>query len=1046
MRPYVSLHTHSEFSFLDGYSKTDSIAERVSSIGQTAVGLTDHQECSGHVDFEKSCKKLNIKPIFGMEGYLVDNVERVKAEKDNRNSHLCIFAENQQGLRNLWTVSSLAYLKGFYYRALADWDLLKEYKEGLIVTDGCGLADMSRHIVADDLDKAKALAEKYLSIFGSDNFFMELHTFQFINPSSDKHFRLNEEMAKMNQGKVAIARELGIPLIVVNDAHYSREEDWANHALVWAISTNQDQVESGRAASWIMSNDEIFYWMNKHGIDNNVTEEAINNTAWIGDRCNVEIERKPHVPMFTSSQEEDLKIFNNSVEKGLQERIIEKGIDPTQYIERIDKERELIVDRQLYGYFDIVADICLMAKNKNILVAPGRGSAAGSLTAYLMSINEIDPLPYGLYFERFLNTGREDFPDIDLDFPKSRRQEIKDYISQKYGEDKVCSIGNFARLGPLAAIADIARALNIPYADSRSIAKIIEKAKVADTEDVQLEWSEIVEEKKDELSPWIKQYPMLFEKMRDLVGLVRQSGTHASGVLISDRSLIGDLPLRLKAGKITTQFDMYTIAELGFIKFDILGIRHLDTLTEARKLALGGEDFDPNYYYNFREQFNDPKVWKMIADGKTTGIFQLETPAMTAVAKRLKPQNEKDVATLISLNRPGVVRAGMLDHYLLRREGKKSVATPHPLMADILHDTLGVVVYQEQVMEIAQKLANYSLVEADRIRWIMGKKHFELMQEKKPEFINRCIENPKFVELCTGDPSFQAELCWKQIEASGSYSFNKGHGAGYSLISSWGSYERCHRLLEYLVACLITDPDNINKYIRELRREGYKILPPDINLSGSRFTLADGAVRYGLEDLKHVGKAALADIIKNRPFDSFEDFVEKTDKRACGKRVVEILIKIGAFDAFDTRQSILREYYRMRKIDQPIPDFTNPDVIELIELEIVGNYITRDPLERFAPMIDNECIGDPEIVENASKGKTFFVGGVVSKVKEHQAKNGLMAFLELEWNEQTYPITVFADTYGDVRDLLVVGKPVIVDVERLARGCMMRQMIRLDQV
>lgn len=1046
MKNYVPLHIHSEYSFLDGYSKVESIAHRVHELGQSAVALTDHQECSGHVAFEKACKKVNVKPIFGMEGYLVNDINRVKEEKDNKNSHLCIFAENQVGLKNLWTVSSLAYLKGLYYRALTDWAMLDQYKKGLIVTDGCGLADMSRYINNNDWEGAKNLATQYLSIFGEEHFFMELHTFQFINPTTDKHFVLNEQMKKMNQGKVAIATELGIPLIVVNDAHYSRKEDWDNHALVWAINTSQiDQVESGQAASWIMSNEEIFFWMDKHGIDKKIIEEAIDNTAWIGERCNVEIERKPHIPMLTSSKEEDLNIYQEAIEKGIQEKVISRGLDPTPYRERVNKENELILERELYGYYDVVADYTQWAKNQKMLVAAGRGSAAGSLVAYLMSINEIDPLAYGLLFERFLNPGREDFPDIDGDFPQSRRQEVKDYLSQKYGEDKVCSIGNFSHLKPLAAIADIARALAIPYADSRTIAKIIEKVK-SETEDVRQQWAEILEIKRAELSPWIEQYPLLFKKMEELVGLIRQSGTHASGVLISDESLIGLLPLRLKADKVTTQFDMYTIAELGFIKFDILGIRHLDTLTETWKIINNSKDFDPNFYYQFKNEYSDSNVWDMISAGKTTGIFQVESPDMTRVAKQLCPKNERDIATLISINRPGVIRAGMLDQYLKRRSGKKEVTTPHPLMTEILHDTYGVVVYQEQVMEIAQVLANYSLIEADKVRWMMGKKHAEMMRETKPQFIQRCIENPKFVELCTRDPAIQASECWQQIEASGSYSFGRGHAQGYSLTSSWGSYMRHHHFLEYLVACLITDPDNVNKYIRELRKEGYSILPPDINLSGNRFTLANNGVRYGLEDLKHVGKAAFKEIIENRPFSSFEDFLNKVDKRACGKRVVEVLIKIGAFDSLGTRQELLRDYYRGRKIDQVIPDFSNPAVIELIELEIVGNYITRDPLERYIPMIDENCIDDPDIIEQSEKGTTFFIGGVISKLKEWNAKNGLMAFLEIEWLEQNYSVTIFADTYGLIRNDLILGKPIICEVERVKRGCMMKQMIRLDLV
>lgn len=1048
---FVNLHVHSEFSFLDGYSSVDDIAQRVQSLGQSAVALTDHGECAGHVNFEDACKKVDVKPILGIEGYLVNDVVETKANKSRERSHLCILAENQTGLRNLWTLSSLAYIKGFYYNPLIDWAMLREYYQGLIVTDGCFLANMARCLVEDKMSEAIAWGQQYLSIFGPDNFFMELHTFQYVDPSDDEQVEFNRKMTKMNQGKVEVAQHIGAGLIVVNDAHYANKDQWENHALVWAISTNQDRLGSGQTASWMMSTDEILYWMDKHGINENITRDAINNTAIIGDRCNTEIERKTHIPMLAKSKEEDYELFFDNIEKGFQKKIVDKGLDPAPYWNRIERECELIVKRDLPGYFNIVADYAQWAKkNKNMLLAAGRGSAGGSLVAYVCSINELDPLKYDLYFERFLNEGREDYPDIDLDFPQSRRQEVKDYLVDKYGADRVCAIGNFSRLHPLAAIADIARTLNIAYEDSRKIAHIIEKAHGSETEDVDLEWEEILIEKKDELAFWIKEQPLLFKHMKDLVGLIRQSGTHPSGLIISDESLIGLLPLRVKAGKLVTQFDMYTLADLGFIKFDLLGVRHLDTLTIAAEKATG-QEFNPQFYYDFDEEYSDPDVWSMVAQGKTTGVMTLETPDMTKVGKQIFPQNEKDMATLVSLNRPGVTRAGMLGEYILRRNGKKPVTTPHPLMTKILRDTCGIVVYQEQVMEIVRELAGFSLVEADRVRWIMGKKHYELMKEKKEEFVQRCLDNEEFITGCTSDPQQTAEKCWQQIEASGVYSFGRAHAQGYSLVSCWGAYMKHHHFLEQMTACLITDPDNINKYIKELRKEGHRILPPDINESGDRFTICSTGVRYGLGDLKHVGPAAYRNIIENRPFDSLYDFLAKVNKRACGKRVMEVLIKIGAFDSFGSRRTLLQDYYEFRKDaykdkseHPPIPNFDSDEVIEMIELEIVGNYITKNPLEKYEETIEQDCMNDIELFETVELGESFWVGGIVSRTHEHMAKNGLMCFLEIEWEDQIYPITVFADAYALYRSFLVEGAPVMCLTERLKKGVKLTGCRRLD--
>lgn len=1327
MGVYRSLHTHTEFSFLDGLSTTDMVAQRAVDLGMDSIAITDHGECSGHVSFEKSCQKLQVKPLFGMEGYLVDSIDRVRAEKDSKNSHIILLAENNQGLKNLWTISSLAYMKGFYYKPLADWEMFQAHSKGLIATSACMLSYMARHIINDDLDSCRHLASQYLRTFGEENFFLELHTWQLLGDSlSDEHQKLNTDMSKINQGLVQLSNELGIPTIVVNDAHYCEPHQAENHGLVWSMSTNSDQAENKTAAAHIMDDEEVVHWMGKHGISRSVTEEAIKNTAWIAERCNAEIERKLHIPILTESKRHDLELFATHIERGFQEKVVEKGLDVEVYQARMLEEAELITKKDFFGYFNIVADYCLspetpvltsdlrwvpigslevgqrvagfdeentktsperlksfrywkdaevldvrrvelpcyevlledgtrtiasedhkwlvykgerarpadwvrtkdlvnygrdnrygetvelpvrafkilnmwetentweegyigglldgeaslhrqkyapgegtyefsltFSQNEGVvldtffsilqkwgfsytprfvenfcevaitgprvnalsllgrtrpyrllekvdlnkfgrvkaierprvvsvkylgirevvavetssstmiaqgfahhnckwaktedseigkepwLVGPSRGSAGGSLVAYLMDITELDPVKYDLLFGRFIDPGRVSFPDIDLDFPQSQRNQMKNYLAKRYGEDKVCGIGTLSRLQPRGALRDLGRAMNIPYDDVDKMSKLIDKAKDVDTANVEVTWDEILEELGDDLRPWAQKYPTLFKKLGELVGLVRQSSTHAAGILISDESLLGQIPLRLKAGKLVTQFDMFETEEMGFIKFDVLGIRHLDTITHTWKMVHGKETpFDPRYFYDFTpEMYGDTEAWKSVETGHTLGIFQLETAGMRSVGKEFRPHNEVDVAHLISVNRPGVVRVGMLQEYLDRRNGIKQPVYIHPYMEEILGKTYGVVVFQEQVMKIVQRFANYTLIEADKVRKIMGKMLFEKMKEERPVFVERCLQNKDFISLCRGQsPSVVAQEVWRQIEAAGIYSFGEGHALGYGLICAWGTYMKHHHPAEYLTACLITDPEKLALYIKELRRGGYEVLPPDVNESEEKFTLTQKGVRYGLSSVKNVGPTAIKEILQAKPFTSLEDFLHRTRKRVVTSRVIESLIKVGAFETLGPRSMLLREFYQRHGTkDREVPDFTDRDVISQLEMDLIGSYITADPMSPYIAMIEGECIQSPGVIEEAMPGEVINVGGQIARIHEHKCKSGaIMAFLEISWNDDSYSVTVFPDKYSESKRLLKTGKPVVCSTIKDDRGVHMLECIRLD--
>lgn len=1132
MGKYVSLHTHSEFSFLDGYASIKQIADRVKEINGTAVGLTDHGEVSGHIFLEEACKEVGITPIYGMEGYVVDSIEETKEAKSRLNSHYCVWAETSKGLSNLWAISSLAYIEGFYYRPLADWEMLRKYSEGLIASDGCLLSNTARFLVEDKYEEAKAWVSKFISVFGKENFFLELHTWQMIDSKNPHDLEVSQQITKMNHGKVRLARELGLGLIVVNDAHYAERCHFENHQIVWAMSTNQDQFDTrGETAAWIMDDDEIYYWMNRHGISDDIIKEAIENTSKIAERCRgVEISKKLHEPLITGDFIKDEQLFLSNVESGFEEKIVKQfdaGVEMPDtlenYRERLDYELSIILAKGFPGYFNIVADYCKFAKNpatvpfkkSSWLVGPARGSGGGSLTAFLLDITEIDPIKYGLMFERFLNPQRgsllyidvgvetltlgpgerafledgsevmarflkpgdriklqetkkksidyKDFgedlvgevvsveerigglPDIDLDFPQSHRGQVKEYLSWRFGRDRVCGIGTFSRLQARGLLRDLGRALQIPLEDVNKMSEVINEVKDLDTERIEVSWDQILRETGGELASWATKYPRLFEKMSEMVGMVRQSSKHAAGTLISDVSLIGQLPLRVKNNEIVTQFDGPTVEKLGFIKYDILGIRHLDTLMECDRLAHGEED--PKRLYQLPEETMAlPEIWEQVNSGDSTGIFQIETTSFKSLLPDFKAKNERDIADLIAVNRPGVTRSGQLDVYMKRRMGEEEIKTPHPLMSEVLASTFGVAVYQEQVMKLFQVLAGYSLVEADGIRKIMGKMLFEKMLEEKPKFVERCVKNPKFLEGCVGDPVKVANECWKMLEKAGIYVFNSAHSQAYAMISTWGAYEKHFFPREYLTALMRTDPGRANLYVKEARRTGIPILPPDVNESDERFTLTKSGIRWGLGDIKSVGASAVKEILKYRPYESLDDYLSKTSGRGGRKKtVVENLIKIGAFDSLNpNRSELLRYFYEKNKIDSLVPDLSDENVIFDIEMELAGNYITQDPLEKYLDILDAMALKTPREMNELKVGEVARIGGMISSLRTHQARNGEMAFIEVTYNEEVFPATVFSNKWVPNKILYQVGRPVLLEIKRLDRGVMVQEVLRLD--
>lgn len=1056
------------------------MANRAVDLGQFATAVTDHGDCGAHLVFETACKSKGIKPIFGMEGYLVDSIGQARAEKQTPKdfSHIVLLAKDQVGLKNLWKLSSRAYIEGYYYKPLSDWEMLREHSEGLYATSACLMSYMAMAILKDDEQRINELIGNYLNVF-DDRFFLEMHTWQFMNPEGEEELKLNAEMSKVNQAIVEISKRFEIPLTVVNDAHYTIPEHWEHHGLVWKMKTGPDQ-HGGRTQTngHMMDDEEVLYWMEKHGVDSSVTLEAIENTHRIAESTDVEIKRGKYIPTLTGSIESDTEVFYTEMEKGFKKKIVAKGLDPEPYWERIMYEAPIIMDRDFHPYFLTVSDYCRWAKSKGMLVGPGRGSGAGSLVAYILDITEVDPLKYNLPFERFMNPGRKTFPDFDLDFPKSRRKEVIDYLKSRYGEDKVCVIGTYTRRGPKLILKDLCRAMGVNFNDSMAMSKVIKNIVNAiappseETEDDDEEQEEpgidinLVLKDKD-LKPWVNKYPELFDKLIDMVNGIRNHGVHASGILISTEPLMDLIPLRIKKKKedgkdivtITTQFENKTsspdnmeIEDFGFIKYDVLGLRNLDTLTEANRLV--NKSTNPYFFYDFvDEQYREPEPWVLASKGYSLGIFQLDTAGGTKYGKQFKPTNDYELADLISVNRPGLIRAGNLDEYLDRRNGKRPVTLKHPLLADIVKKTYGMFVYQEQIMFAVQKLANYSLAEADNIRKVMGKKHQEELDALKPEFISRCLSNPEFVNGVK-NPEAVANSIWTDMEYFGSYAFNMAHAISYSLIGAWSLYMKHHYPLEFQAACLATDnskKEKVSRYLREVRKLGYAVLPPDINASGGDFTIDSGGIRYGLKSVKGVGPSAVKNIVSNRKFKDFADFFNKRTPTYVKAPTVENLIKIGAFDTLESdRSKVYEEYLILSDKDGEIPNFSDKQVIQRLENEIVGDFITEDPMLEYLELWENMSVPNDKI-DTMEAGEAVVIGGKISEVRPHKQKNGdPMMFINFSNGNDEYSLAIFNFMLRNLNGMIEVGAPIMCKcVLREFRGKVtlnLEEFLRLDYV
>lgn len=1122
----VNLHCHSEHSFLDGLANVKEIAKRVKENGSQACAITDHNEVSGHLAFQNACLAEDLHPILGIEADWVYSMEETRqlSYPTNR-SHICLLAENNKGLSNIWTLASLAYEDKYrYYKPLITPDLMREYRDGVYFSDGCMITEFGRAIERGDEDGARQHFGTLLDIAG-DHFYSELHTWQFCDPDTDAKKRLNNLMRDINQAKVRFATEMGVPLVVVNDSHHAYPEQWENKELVWKFSTSkrkkgddQDTAEDdyGQKADHLMDGDELYYWMSRHGIGSSIIDQAIRNSAVIAKSCHAEISRTLDMPRLNRTEQDDLIALIDVVDRGFKAKVIDQGLPQDIYYKRAEEELRLIAEKQFSGYFLLVKDYVGAAitgewspyvnagsPKMPMLVGPGRGSAGGCLVAYLLGITSLDPIYYDLLFERFLSPGRKDYPDVDVDFPRDMRPNVKHYLESRHGHDHVCTIGTLTRSQPKAILKDLGRAMRIPLSDVVAMSKIVEQVKTIETEDgdESATWEEVVERKGGELSSWASRYPVLFSKINEMTGLVRQSGVHPSGVVVSNKPLLGTIPLRTKevGGKnrqLVTQLDMYEVEVLGAVKLDLLGLRHLDTLMYARNLIYErhgvwldyrGDGIKPSPEATVKsfgyELYTDKDIWVQIGAGHTVGVFQLETAALTRASTELKPMNERDVAALISIVRPGVTDAGLDTAYLHRRAGVIPVEYDHPMMESITKETYGVLIYQEQLLRAARELAGFTPDEADDLRKALGKKLMDKVKTFKDKFVQGCLDNYGFMEYyieytpdADQNGTKAAERIWASIEASGRYAFNLSHAVGYATISTWEIWTKHYYPVECMVALMVTDGDNIDRYVREARRLKIDVLPPDVNGSAQKFTVEGGSIRYGIDSMRGVGAAMAKDIQAGRPYISFEDYLERAG-RGTNKTAVFNLIRIGAFDSIGDRADLLRQYERYRitcdlaestranpekmnkiidrRLADPanrieIPDFSNPKVVYEIERELVGNYITVDPMEPYLEAIDAVSIEDPAEIDSFEHKAQFVVGGQLVAVKTINIKKAgrnhgrEMAFLTIQHNEMNFEVTVFPETWSACKLLLVEGVPVACQVVRDDRGCHLKHLERLD--
>jgi len=1013
MAKFTHLHVHSHYSLLDGLPKIDEVLDYAKEMGMDSLALTDHGVLYGAVEFYKKAVKRGVKPIFGAEMYMAyERMTDKRPHIDDTRYHLLLLVKNEQGYKNLVKLITKSHLEGFYYKPRIDEELLSEYSSGLICLSGCLQGRIPKLILAKKIEEAEKLALKYQEIFGKDNFYLEVQL----------HPNIREQKI-VNQTLFQISKKFEIPMVATNDVHYLKPEDAKAQDILMLINTGSDPNDPERLT--LIADDFSMRTPQEMERDFKKIPEAIENTQKIANLCNFQFKlgeiKLPEFPL--PAQKSPDEFLKELCLQGLKERY---GSSPKkeEALERLKHELSVIKETGFASYFLIVQDFVNWAKRNRIVVGPGRGSIGGSLIAYLLNITNIDPLKYNLLFERFLNPSRVSMPDIDLDFTDRRRNEVINYIIQKYGQDKVAQIITFGTMAARAVVRDVGRALGFPYSYCDRTAKMIP-------------FGFTLDETLDRISDFRQLYETddkarkLIDFAKQLEGVARHASTHACGIVISTTALDDVVPLQHPTQDdeaIVTQYEMHAIEDLGLLKIDLLGLKNLtiieDTLTRIYKVQ--------NKKINIENiPFDDKKTYKLLQKGETIGVFQLESEGCRRYLKQLKPTEFEDIIAMIALYRPGPI--ALISDYIAGKHKKKRVEYLHPKLKPILESTYSIPVYQEQIMKIAQELAGFSLSEADVLRKAIGKKIKKLLMDQKEKFIEGAKKNGVGEEV--------SQKIWHWIEPFARYSFNRSHAAAYALIAYQTAYLKAHFPIEFMAALLTSekaDTERIGFLIKECKEMGIEVLPPDINESFRNFSVIPKIkkIRFGLLAIKNVGDNIVESIISERkaggPYKSIDDFLFRIDSQTLNKKSLESLIKAGVFDKFTERNQLLfnierllelnRENHRMRTLGQKgLFDnirFKNTIYLEKTkpalksekltwEKELLGLFITSHPLEDFEKILGKKALPIAEISNNLLNKKVK-IGGIISKIKKVITRIGKpMLFVDLEDLTDKIEVIVF---------------------------------------
>ena len=1047
---FVHLHVHSEFSLLDGANRIKDLPVRAKELGMDAMAITDHGVMFGAIDFYKACKANGIKPIIGCEVYVAP---RRMADRDpsidNRYNHLILLAKDNNGYKNLAKLVSLGFTDGFYYKPRIDKEVLEKYHEGLICSSACLAGEVASEIVKGDMEAAKKSALWFKSIFGED-YYLEIQNNGI------------KEQVLVNQKLIQLSRELDIPLLATNDSHYLKKEDAYNHEVLLCIQTGKRMSDEDRMR---FETDELYIKSPEEMMDYfKAVPDAIENTVKVAEKCNVEFEFG-HTILPNYDVPEEFATHYDYLKKLTDDGIRNRyGENPSKdIIERKEYELGVIKKMGYVDYFLIVWDYVHYAKSHGIPVGPGRGSGAGSIVAYAIEITDIDPIKYGLIFERFLNPERISMPDFDIDFDYEKRQDVIDYVARKYGHDHVSQIITFGTMAAKMVIRDVSRVLDYPYAEADKLAKMIPN-------EIHITISkamEINKELKDlyDTNPEVKK---LLDIAMALEGMPRQASTHACGIIIAREPVVNYVPLYARDGVISTQYIMTTLEELGLLKMDFLGLRTLTVIRDAKELIKKNRGID----VEFDKDMADPKVYKLWQDGDSVGIFQFESQGMTNFMKELKPDCLEDIIAGVSLYRPGPM--DQIPRYIANKKDPEHAVYTHPALKPILKVTYGCMVYQEQVMQIVRDLAGYSLGRADLVRRAMGKKKLDVMAKERENFVHGKLDENGNVEIpgCVrnGIDEASANKIFDEMSEFAKYAFNKSHAACYAVVAYQTAYLKAYYPAEFMAAMLNSFLGNLDKipiYINECKKSNIAILKPDINKSYTKFTATDNSVRFGLGSIKNVGLAAVDAIVKEREnggeFKDFTDFAERIYGEAVNKKCIESLIRAGAFDNMGkTRCTLIASYeqiidtiadsqkknftnqitmfdisnseediQKMKYNYMEMDEFSEKELLSM-EKEMLGIYISGHPLEKYRKQLDEVTNFNTAQIEETMEqmtagekcdlqdGQSVKLAGVITKIKKKFTKsNKVMAFVTIEDLYGSCELIVFESCYNKCSNLLI---------------------------